>query len=260
MSFDVKYDEQGNVIIPAPIVQEPEVQTTSAYYAQPEVQEEPESSNEETADTNTSQHAAKSNNIQENFARLRQKAEAAERRNEELERQLAAQQQEPEEDLSISMNDDDLAEGRHLAKVDKKIRKLEAKLSQYEYQNNQVAVEHKIKAQYPDFYEVVSSENVQRLQDEYPEILATLRSSKDLYAQGVSAYTMIKKLGIVPDDGMASLNRIKVNTVKPRTAASISTQRGETPLAKANPFAEGLTPELKAALLKEMNDSVRNKF
>lgn len=258
MSFDVKYDEKGNVISPAPIAEE---QPTSAYYAQPEVPEEPEAQQEiEESTQEVEQPAQKPNSAQESFARLRQKAEAAERRAAELERQLAAQQQEPEEDLSISMNDDDLAEGRHLTKVDKKIRKLEAKLSQYEQYNNQLAIENRIKAQYPDFNDVVSVENVQRLQDEYPEILATLRSSQDMYAQGVSAYTMIKKLGIVPDDGMASLNKIKSNTAKPRTAASISTQRGETPLAKANPFAEGLTPELKAALLKEMNDAMRNKY
>jgi len=258
MSFDVKYDAHGNVVSADPS-EESQGQVSSAFLPQPDAPEELVSEN----DQDTIQIAPKPNNIQENFARLRQKAEAAERRNEELERQLAAAQtqyNEPEEDLNLYMSDDDLAEGRHLSKVEKKIQKLENKISQYEYQNNQVAIENSIKVEYPDFYEVVSKANVQRLADEYPEILATLKSSKDLYAQGISAYTMIKKLGIVPDDGMASLSRIKANSVKPKTASSISTQRGETPLAKANPFAEGLTPELKAALLKEMNDSMRNRF
>ena len=158
------------------------------------------------------------------------------------------------------MNDDDIVEGRTVSKVNKKIQNLERKLAQYEAQNPQATIENKLRQQYPDFDQVVSRSNVDILQTEYPEILQTLRSGTDMYAQGVSAYTMIKKLGIVPDDGITNLSRIRANTAKPRTATSIQSQKGDSPLTKANPFAEGLTEELKAQLLKDMNAAIRNKY
>ncbi len=248
MSFDVEYDEKGNVKSPPPT---PVIEETEEI-AEDIVEELPEEA-----------HAAPQEDpqIKKSWAELRKAKEQAERERDEYRRMYERQATPPpvEEDLSFNINDDDLVEGRTLSKVDKKIRRLEQEVAQQRTMNQQILVENRLKSQYPDFDQVVSRDNVDRLEAEYPEILYTLRQGTDLYAQGVSAYTMIKKLGIVPDDGLTSLNRIRANTSKPRTATSIQSQKGDSPLSKANPFAEGLTEELKAQLLKDMNAAIRNK-
>ena len=48
-----------------------------------------------------------------------------------------------------------------------------------------------------------------------------------------------------------------INAQKPRPLTSISPQQGDSPLSKANAFANGLTPELQAQLLKEMKQSMK---
>lgn len=257
MSFDIEYDEKGNVKSPPPIAtdlppEEPVYEDV--------VEELPE-----PAHAAPQEPTFEKPDMQKSFSDLRRAKENAERERDEYRRMFEERNRQsqmppqPEEDLSYNIQDDDLVEGRTLSKVDKKIRRLEQEIAQQRNFNQQIVIENKLKAQYPDFDSVVSRENVDRLESEYPEILYTLRSGTDLYAQGVSAYTMIKKLGIVPDDGLSSLNRIKSNTSKPRTATSIQSQKGDSPLTKANPFAEGLTEELKAQLLKDMNAAIRNK-
>ena len=79
-------------------------------------------------------------------------------------------------------------------------------------------------------------------------------SSNDLYSTAVSAYTMIKNLGIAPkgDDFMVQKAQAQKNAAKPKPLASVNPQQGESPLSKANAFANGLTDDLKAQLLKEM--------
>lgn len=254
MSFEVKYDEKGNVVSPPPVVEEPEV-------VEDVVEELPDPAYADaTQATEATEQKFNKPEMDKSWAELRRKAESAERERDELRRALEARNQtnEPEEDLSINVNDDDLVEGRTVSKVDKKLRKLEEKLQQYEYNAYQTSIQNRLISEYPDFNDVVSLDNVNRLKEEYPQIFNTLRAGNDIYSQGVSAYTMIKKFGIAPDDGMSQIrSRIDKNIAKPRSVATIASQKGDTPLAKANPFSEGLTEDLKAALLKEMNAAAR---
>ncbi len=199
---------------------------------------------------------------QESWKILREKAERAERRAQEAEQLLEQYNNRPnqisnnDEDLSFSVDEDSLVEGKHLTKVDKKIQRLENQLKQYQQQATLNTAESKLKAQYPDFDHVVSSENLANLKAAYPEIAHTINSSSDLYSKAVSAYTMIKKLGISEpvDEYKADKEMARKNAAKPRPMASISPQQGDSPLTKANAFATGeLTPELKAQLWKETN-------
>jgi len=52
---------------------------------------------------------------------------------------------------------------------------------------------------------------------------------------------------------------VQANTAKPRPLTSVSPQSGESPLSRANAFAEGLTPELKKNLFKEMQEAKKNR-
>lgn len=198
---------------------------------------------------------------------LRERAEKAEqekylllKRLNDMEQQRQQQAAAPIiEDNDINLGSDDYAQGQHLSKVQKKIKHLEDQLKQYHQQSSTTAVEAKLKAQYSDFDKVVSPDNIEMLRNAYPELAATLNANNDLYSKAVSAYTLIKKFGIHQDEPFNSDKlRAQTNAAKPKPLASISPQQGESPLSRANAFANGLTEELKTQLKREMDEARKN--
>lgn len=191
-----------------------------------------------------------------NFRMIKERAERLERENEEIKRALLAQQkpqQVEQEESDFNINADDYVEGKHLNKVGKELRALKEQLKTYQQQSAQSITEAKIKAAYPDFNKVVNQDNIEILKDSYPELYNTINSSTDLYSTAVSAYTLIKKLGIHQEDTYVQDKALVLkNAAKPRPLASVSPQQGDSPLSKANAFANGLTEELKEQLRKEM--------
>jgi|RhiMetdeSRZDD1v2_1073273.scaffolds.fasta_scaffold02819_26 hypothetical protein len=252
MSFEIKYDRDGTVIPqPEPQFQEqvPEQQLEAAPIAQEEY-ETPEPVQEEKPVVHKPAP-------QESWKTLREKAERAERRAAELERALLAQQESEseDEDLELKVDDDSLVEGKHLSKVSKKIQNLEKQIRQYEQQSSLSATEVRLKQKYPDFDAIVSVDNLENLRSSHPEIAHTIDSSTDLYSKAVTAYTMIKRLGISPQDDPFKQEKeiAQRNAAKPKSLASISPQQGDSPLSKANAFANGeFNEDMKARLWKEM--------
>ena len=258
MSFDIKYDRDGVVIRqPEPQFEEQPIQApVEIEQVAQEVQEHIE---EEVVQQPVVQ---KTNVAQESWKILREKADCAEKRAAELERMLLEREKEhdhddePEENLDISIEDDSLVEGKHLSKVSKKIQNLEKQLRQYEKQSSVTSTETRLKAKYADFDAVVSIENLDHLRNVYPEIAQTIDSSNDLYSKAVTAYTMIKRLGILPQEDVFKNEKEMAhrNSLKPKSLASISPQQGDSPLSKANAFANGtLTEDDKSRIWKEMN-------
>lgn len=200
---------------------------------------------------------------QRHFKNLREKAERAERERDELYRMLqeerAKKSAAPEEDFSFSIGDDEIAEGKHLSKVQKKINKLEQQVQYYQQQTNQIAIEAKLRAELPDIEQVISADNLRELAEKYPAIAKTLDANNaDLYNKAVAAYTMIKNLGIgQPDPYADDKARAQRNAAKPKSAAILSPQQGDSPLSKANAFASGLTPELQKQLWAEMQQAIK---
>jgi len=200
-----------------------------------------------------------------NMRNMREKAEQLQRERDEALRKLqefqAAQQskvESPDEDIVIGQ--DEIAEGKHLRQITKQIKELKQQLKQSQQQSADMSVETRLKNRYPDFDSIVSRENIEALRAQYPEVAATINSSPDLESKSVSAYTLIKKLGIVqqPDGFEEDRARIQRNAAKPRPVTSVSPQQGDTPLSRANAFANGLTPELQAQLRKEMQEAMKN--
>ncbi len=196
------------------------------------------------------------------FKAVRDLKERAERERDEavkkaqdLEARFASQRtnQPEQEPADISLGNDELAEGKHLKAVVNKVKKLESQIEQYKSQSSSSLVEARLKMEFPDIEKVVSKENIEILSMQYPDIADTINSSPDLYKKAVSAYTLIKKLGIQPEDNYEQDRaRAQINAAKPRPLTSVSPQQGDSPLSHANAFANGLTDELKAQLLKEM--------
>lgn len=231
-------------------------------------QEESESSLEESEpilETNSQSKINKS--PQESFKAIREAKERAERERDALFSQMvemqnrmqskqetSAPKQEPVyDDSDLSINEDDLVDGRYASKVANRIKNLESQLKNYQNQSHEAVVEARIRATFPDFESVVSKENVQMLNDQFPDIAKSLRDTQDIFSKASAAYTVIKKFGIHQESVYAN-DRAKaiINTQKPRPLASVSPQQGDSPLSKANAFANGMTSELKEQLRKEM--------
>lgn len=231
---------------------------------QQEVQQEQQQEENLQQETQVVEEKKVESNKEQNLRILRERAEKLERERDEalkyiqnLQKPQQQAQPEQEESEELNINENDLVEGKHLAKFAKKYKKLEQQLKQYQQQTSATVTETKLKAQFPDFDKVVSPENIELLKAGYPEIAQTLNSSSDLYNKAVSAYTMIKKLGIV-SELQTEKEIIQKNMSKPKPLASISPQQGDTALSRANAFANGLTDDLKAQLRKEMEDARKN--
>lgn len=200
---------------------------------------------------------------QDSFKALREAREKAERerdvymkhalelemkykQQEQQRKEIPIVQEEPEVDLNI--DEDSLVDGKHLKAVAAKIKRLESQLEQR-------SIEDKIRNQYPDFEKVVSAENVARLNQEYPEIAQMLRDTGDIMSKASAAYSVIKKFGIHKDLYQSDKAKAIANASKPRPLASVNPQQGDSPLSKANAFANGLTPDLQEQLRREMYES-----
>jgi len=249
METENKYEVHPEIAaeMPQAPIQEPEIGTQEA-------------SAEETIEPirdNSSQVADKpaESNQAKNFRQLKEKAERAERERDELIK-LLQQKQQLSEEPEISLNANDIVEGKHLSRYDKKMTKLQQELEQTKAQVAQSSVKLRLNSEYPDFHQVVTPDNITRLEMEYPELASTLNASKDLYSTGVSTYTLLKKLNIAVEDNYESDRyKVKQNTMKPKPVISASSQQGSSPLAKANAFANGLTDELRKQLVKEMAEA-----
>lgn len=229
------------------------------------VQEVEETQVEETAVEETENEApvvAQESPANKNFRMLREKAERIERERDEAMqrlRELENARKAAADEEDSSMDPDSLIEGKHLNKTHKKIKKLEEELRLYQQKNAEILTETRIKSQFPDFDSVVTKDNIASLKQQYPELAKTLNSTNDLYTTAVSAYTLIRKLGIIADDAYVNDQVVvRKNNAKPRMTASISPQQGNSPLTQANAFANGLTKDLKEQLYREMVEAAKN--
>jgi hypothetical protein len=204
---------------------------------------------------------------QDSFKQVRDAKEKAERERDailsqmlEMQQRMQAQQQHqqpiqdgPEEEDDFDIDSDALVEGKHVKKMNAEMKAMKKQMRQYQAQSEEVAVEARIRAQYPDFEKVVSPENVAILNERFPDIAQTLRNTPDIYNKAASAYTVIKNFGIHKDQKIENDRaRAVVNSQKPRPLASVNPTQGETPLTRANAFANGMTDDLKEQLRREM--------
>lgn len=202
--------------------------------------------------------------IKEQKERVERERDEALRKYQELEaaqrNQQVQQQPKPQddEDLSIRIGDDELAEGKHLSKLDKKIQKLERQLAEATQRTQAMTMESKLIAEHSDFYSIVTEENVKTLAAIDPDVAAALAAIPNEYNKAKACYKLIKRYGI-PEENQPNPDKelaIK-NAAKPKPSASVAPQTGDSPLGMANAFAGPMTKELRAKLLAEMNEARR---
>lgn len=248
---------------------EADLQAQQEQPEQPQTNESQLSENDGTNDAATTAPQIpqqQESNVERNMRALRQKAERAERERDEYQRRLAeyealqakAQQHQNDDDEDLRINPDELAEGKHLAKVAKKIQRLEQQIKSYQQQSSVSTIETRLRTEHPDFDRIMTRDNIEALAAADPELAATINANPDLYTKAVTAYRQIKRLGIVSDPAIEyDKQRIAQNSMKPKPVASVSPQKGDSPLSRANAFANGLTDDLKKQLWKEMQDARR---
>lgn len=224
----------------------------------------PEAVESSSEQDNSALEAAKQAQIEKdketNIRALRKAAENAQRERDDLRQQLSRYEQQSRpaqpKDEDVNINPDDLVEGKHLVKAMDKIKRLEEQQRAFQQQTFASTAETRLRSQYNDFDKVVTLENIEKLSDAFPELAKSINSSNDLYDKAVSAYTLIKRFGIYEENPhQAEKQKAIDNSNKPRPLASVSPQQGDSPLSRANAFANGLTKDLKDQLRKEMEDA-----
>lgn len=200
-----------------------------------------------------SQKETEENSKELNFRKLRetnkQLDQRLEKANEIIEAFTNSQNQATAPPQEEELGAEDLAEGRHLKKLEEKIERLM-------YQKELEAVPDKLKGKFTDFNQVVTKENLEKLEETEPELYKTIRSGTDLFAKGVAAYKTLKSLGYAQDQESMTKQKdhVQANHKKPLSAQAI---KGQGALHEANAFANGLTPELKKQLQKEMVEAAK---
>lgn len=214
------------------------------------------------------QEAPKETQAQLNFKALREEKERMARERDdairyarEVEARAYANQQKPpvEVDELASMRPDDLVEAKHFQK---KIHKLEEQIQSIQQQSQVGIVEATLKAKYSDFDSVVSKANLDALQEQYPDIHKTIYTSQDLYSKGSAAYQLIKKFiaePAAPSGPSLESKQLQKNAEKPRSLNTVKSAQPDTPLSRANMYAEGLTEDMKKEIFKHMQAHASKK-
>lgn len=205
-----------------------------------------------------------------NFRAIREAKERAEQERDAMFQQMLAmqrdiqrqqQQQQPQQQQEAAeqydfedIDAESLVEGKHVKKVANKLRAMEQQIRKSQEIAEATALEARIRSQFPDFEKVVSRENIEMLNAQFPELAQTLRDTPDMFNKAAAAYSVIKNFGIHKDTPKYENDRAKAmeNAQKPRPSTAVNPTRSDSPLSRANAFADGMTPELKEQLRREM--------
>jgi hypothetical protein len=147
--------------------------------------------------------------------------------------------------------DDDILTKGQAKKLNEKMARQAAQDAIRQYQNS--TVDDRLQAKFPDFADVVTPEAIEELKQTEPELAFSLSSTADPYAQGVAAYKLLKKMGKV--ENMADLPEKKKALQNSQKPVSVNSVVKNSAIGNAHLFENGLTPELKQSLWKEMQEA-----
>lgn len=235
-----------------------EEETLSVVPTQEEsAQAEPQATESESAQAKPAESQGerrKRNDVEYNWAEARKKMDALDKQNREMADQLAKLQKPPappEVDELDKLADDDIITKAHARKMAERMAR---EIAQEVIKQREAAtVDDRLAAKFPDFADVVTKDAIEILKQTEPELAFSLANNPDPYAQGVAAYKLLRRLNIGED--MAKTQEKKKaleNTQKP---VSVNAVAKNSAIGNAHLFENGLTPELKKSLWKEMQDA-----
>lgn len=232
-----------------------EEETMSVEETQEAVAQAPESEEMQTERQASEPDRRKRNDAEYNWAEARRKMQELEKRNQELQEavsKIQTQNQPPEKDEFANLADEDfltVAQARKLA------QKMARDVAEGVVKQREAAtVDERLQLKYSDYAEIVSKENIELLKQTEPELALSLAHTPDPYQQGVAAYKLLKK--IVKQEAPMTQEKKKAieNSQKPLSANAASKSAA---LGNAHMFENGLTPELKKQLQKEMQEAIK---
>lgn len=202
-----------------------------------------------------------------NLRYLRQEAELKkrlERENLELMARLKAFE---ESRLAVQESEYEDPSSKQLKTLSKQIESLTSEIAAQKAVAREQLVDQQLLTEIPDFKQVVNHKTVESFAEQYPLEANTLRQVQDPYQQSILAYNMLKRYGFAPEpvntNAMLAAKQTQAaldkNKLKPRPLASISPQQGDSPLSKANAFANGLSGDLQKQLWQEMKDAMKGR-
>lgn len=155
---------------------------------------------------------------------------------------------EPEEDQDLTETE---------KRLSKQIKELQRTVSEKEEIGKQREADYtldRLRTRYTDFDEVMDPENITYLKNNNAALAkAIARLKDDPYEQALAAYEALKNTEWFKQrHTMKDKAQLEANSKKP---VSVQSVRKQGPLSEANRFINGLTPELKKQLQKEMAES-----
>lgn len=221
---------------------EVEVESAQPEVANPEV----EVQQTQQTETETPPEAAqpKEDPQERNWREIRKTVSELKRENQYLKQKLETPAPPPPAE---NLDDEDIVTEKRL---NKRLRDIETLIKQKEVES----VEDRLKSKYSDFHEVVSEENCELLKQNDPELAASIAALQgDPYKQGLAAYKILKRSDYTQQrQTMQEKVKTAENAKKPVSSNAV---RKQGALAEANRFSNGLTPDLKKALWKEMQEA-----
>lgn len=171
--------------------------------------------------------------------------------------------QEEDIDFDVLGDDDSLSEKKDLKKfavgvkaVDKKYKE---RFETQEKRLQQLEVDMFIRNKYKDFDNVVSDDNVRKLNELHPEIAKTIYETKDYYSKTVAAYSILKQYGIAQSPQMESrVNTVIENIGKPKVGVAATPQKRNSPFDNMGRFDKN-SEAMRLNLLRSMKEAQRNR-
>ena len=214
-----------------------------------------ESENVNEVRQETAEERRKRNDVEYNWAEARRKMQELDRRVKEQDDYISKLKQTsaPKDDYEEidRLTDDDIVTKAQARKLAEKMAKQIA--SQVIKEREAATVEERVKLRFNDFDDVVTQENIELLKQKKPELASSVASNPDPYAQAVAAYDALKMIG-AQEMSKTSVEKEKAlkNAQKPLSVNAVTKQSA---IGNAHLFENGLTPELKKQLLKEMQEA-----
>lgn len=195
-----------------------------------------------------------------NFKVMRERAERAEYERQQALDYIASLKKHEPEDVDVddfTMQDDDLAEGRHLKTLRKEIKELKSLLKESQNQSKAIkkeTIQMRLESQFPDINRVLTDENRYELEANDPDLFEVISNTQDEYKKNKLMYQMIKSLNIYQEKPSyrAEKTLVQKNIAKPRSMSSVRPTQNDSPLSKVNAFqANPDSPEAKRYYYEE---------
>jgi len=147
------------------------------------------------------------------------------------------------------LGEDDVVEGRDYNRVYSKVEDVNDKYEKLREQIEETTVNAQLSNDYPDYKQVVTTKNVEKLLKKYPEFADSLAYNKNKYTQYKTAYRLIKQFDIIEDQKATQEKKlIQQNRSKPAPTNAIGSKSTGNPLDQIHHFEGGLTEERKKEL------------